>query len=232
MKLLLVDCDGTLHDNNLRLIQQSRAAAAVLNVSPDDVLKGYYQIHQRIHQEFPDRHNDIAFHFQLLGESFNKNLPLSTYQLAAQQWEAAYDEYQNHPIVFSDAQPFLEAMHQAGVRLALVSGSTKEERQAFLKVMGFDHFFEAVFAANTVGFQKQQPGFYEYVIKQLGIPALDMAIVGDSYNDDMTAKRFGITTILLARPDAPAKKPNEWIPDYTVSSLTDTADLITKKLVS
>lgn len=230
-KLILVDCDGVLHDNDARLKRQATAVAKAFGNRPvSEIIKAYFAAHQRVHDEFSNQHDDVPFHFQLMGEAFGVNIKSDQAADLARRWQAAYDDYQQNPETYPDAGPFLEALQAAGLRLVLVSGSTQQERQTFLQAMGLEHFFEAIFAANTVGFQKQQPGFYEHVIQQLGVSAADMAIVGDSYNDDMTAKRFGITTILLHRPGVPEKKPNEWVPDYVVNDLNQAAEIILTKL--
>jgi HAD superfamily hydrolase (TIGR01549 family) len=227
IRVFLVDCDGTLHDNAFRMAQQAKAVKGAFALSEEDLLQAYFDAHSRIHAEFHERHDDIAFHFELIGEAVEKPVGRAQAEELAKRWREAYDIYQASPVVFPDVRDFLKQMQKKGVALVLVSGSTEEERWELLKSMKIDGFFSRVFAANTLGCQKRDPTFYQVVIQELGIRAEEVAIIGDDAEDDLSAKRLGIQTFYLQRTDR-GKAMQFWQPDYIVHTLSEVAEMVGK----
>lgn len=217
IKVLLVDCDDTLHANSLRLERQAEAVCGEFGVTAEEAKRAYFAAHDWIHLNAFDRHDDVPFHFERMGISFAHPVTRARAEELATAWQAAYDAYQRAPQVFPDARPSLERLQAAGIRLVLVSGSTDEERWQTLRALSLDDLFERVFSANTVGFQKKDPKFYEHVLQQLAVPANEIAIVGDHPLDDMHAAQFGIQTFLLVRSGE--ARVGDWKPDHIVSDL-------------
>jgi HAD superfamily hydrolase (TIGR01549 family) len=225
IQTLLVDCDGTLHDNRLRLERQAKAVKDAFGLTEGDLLEAYFDVHSRVHAEFRERHDDIALHFELIAEAAARPIERGQAEMLAKKWREAYDEYQAAPVVFPDVRDFLAQMQKMGVELVLVSGSTEQERWELLKNMKIDGFFSRVFAANTLGCQKRDPSFYQIVIATLGIPAEQIGIVGDDPEDDLSAKRVGIYTLYLQR-SSNGKPAGPWEADYIVHSLSEVAEAL------
>jgi HAD superfamily hydrolase (TIGR01549 family) len=224
IEFVLVDCDGTLHDNRQRLRLQGEAVASTLGLSTEEAIRRYFQAHDRIHRSFPGRHDDTAFHFRLMMEDLHVSSPPA--QELARVWQDAYDSYQDQPVPFSDAPPFLEELQRQGKHLALTSGSTESERRRFLRRLDMERYFEKVYAANSVGAQKRDPQFYAHVLADLGVRGDWVAAIGDSLRDDVSAKRFGIFTVLLRRDRSPEPAPGDYEPDGVVSTLTAALPLL------
>lgn len=226
IRVFLIDCDGTLHDNRLRLEQQAKAVKDAFGLCEQDLLQAYLDAHSRIHAEFHEKHDDIPLHFELIGEAVARPVGRPQAEELAKRWREAYDAYQASPFVFPDVWNFLNQMQQKGLELVLVSGSTEEERWELLKKMKIDGYFSRVFAANTLGYQKRDPSFYQVVIEVLGIRPEQIGIVGDDPEDDLSAKRLGIHTFYLQRSHHGGKPSTSWQPDYIVQSLSEVAEMV------
>ena len=220
IKALLVDCDGVMHDNSVRLKMQAGDSARFFGTSEEVLIQRYFSGHQTIHDQDMQSHDNTARHFQLIGEEADKPVTLDQAETLAGSWTQGYQDYEENLAAFPDAEPFLRGATDSGLQLYLESGQTVENRDTLLEGMGFERYFADIFAANSIGRQKQYPGFYEHVLRSVPFLADELAIVGDQYNDDMSAKRFGITTILLQRPGT-RPTPNEWAPNCVVSSLDE-----------
>ncbi len=73
------------------------------------------------------------------------------------------------------------------------SVSTRPLIERALSRVGFGHYFNHIFCYTELGFRKSQPEFLRAVAEQLGFRAEQVAMVGDSYEQDAVFPRqFGI----------------------------------------
>lgn len=233
VKTLLVDCDGVLNDNDRRLEMQGNAIASFFAVSWREAVDAWFTVNQQLYDTYrrtltgEEYYKKMAaerpVRFKMLGAHLKKEVSDNDAFTLARAWEEAYKAYDEHPVRFDDALPFLERVRSLGIPMALVSGMTEENRWALLKKLELDGFFKKVYASNTVGCQKQQPAFYERVLSDLGVDGRDTAIVGDKCNDDMSAGTFGVLTVLLMRTPHEV----ECAPDHIVRDLHEAGAIIT-----
>lgn len=67
-----------------------------------------------------------------------------------------------------------------------------------LKDFGISHFFNAVVESAVVGVRKPDPAIFTLGVAQLGMPAADTVVIGDSFSKDMApGKAAGCQTIWL-----------------------------------
>jgi FMN phosphatase YigB (HAD superfamily) len=222
IKYLLVDCDGVLHDNRERLERQAMAIQKYYgNKSREEILDGYFTVHQEIHDHDLASHDNLAKHFARLGKKFEINFKPADAAEQARLWQQAYDVYNDNPKIYDDVPEFLAQAMDLGLQLALVSGSTRAEREKLLAAMGLDKFFNHIFAANSVGYQKKNIKFYESILKELKISGRQAAIIGDNYEDDISAGQLAIKTILLSRSGENILNGDyQYQPDYTINNLS------------
>lgn len=226
IKTILLDCDGVLHDNRKRLEGQ---ADSVRRFFPGkkigEIIADYFAVHQEIHELAPDKHDDLAEHFSRLSRRYGQMIDAEQALAAAQVWQAAYDNYQ--PIIFPDVISFLQAARDLNLPVFLVSGSTEAERKKLLAMMGINELFQGVFAANSVGAQKQDIKFYEKVLAEIKVNPEQTLIIGDQYNDDISAGRVGIKTVLLNRPGSQRAPNTSGVePDWEVGSLAEVLPIL------
>lgn len=89
--------------------------------------------------------------------------------------------------------------HGAGIRLAIASTTTYENIEALLRVnlgLGALEHFDVVGAGDMAQHKKPAPDIYEYVLRELGLPAEYCAAIEDSANGLQAAKRAGLFTVV------------------------------------
>lgn len=111
------------------------------------------------------------------------------------------------------ARPVLDALAKR-YPLVLVS-NFYGNIEAVLKDFALDNYFQAIIESAVVGVRKPDPAIFALGIEQLGLPASQIAVIGDSYDKDIVpASTLGCQTIWLKNIGWSAYKG------------TETADLI------
>lgn len=101
--------------------------------------------------------------------------------------------------VFDDVPPALDVMHQAGLRLAVISnwGWAAPE---LLHTLELARHFEELIISDRVGYLKPSAGIFRHALDLLGVAPADAIHVGDSMPADVVgAKGMGIRPVLIAR---------------------------------
>ena len=75
---------------------------------------------------------------------------------------------------YTDVQPALESLKQAGIRLALLSNMTRTMLEAATKNAGFEGIFEFTLSTDTVHTYKPDPRAYQMGMEAFGLPRQDM----------------------------------------------------------
>lgn len=97
---------------------------------------------------------------------------------------------------YDDAPPLLDALHERGVRTAVLSNVGVDIRP----VMAREGLrTDAVVLSCEVGAVKPQPEIFEAALEALGASAEETLMVGDSWKDDGGAAALGIRTLILPR---------------------------------
>jgi HAD superfamily hydrolase (TIGR01549 family) len=108
------------------------------------------------------------------------------------RWEQAH-----HFELYDDALPVLGALRRAGLKLGLVS-NTSRDLDAFVRHFGID--VDAWISSGSHGKVKPSPLIFAAALDLLGVTAADAVMVGDSPEDDVEgARASGIRAILLDR---------------------------------
>jgi len=82
--------------------------------------------------------------------------------------------------------------------------------------IGLDKYFKQIFTSDTIGYQKPQPAFFEFVLKQVDEAPEYCIMIGDDLDTDiMGAKRCGIKGIYFNVN----KIPHDETVDYEVDNL-------------
>ena len=106
--------------------------------------------------------------------------------------EMRRSEYRLYP----DAHPTVDALREAGVRLALVTnGASVVQRD---KIMRFElaHRFDHIQIEGEFGQGKPELAVYRHALERLGVDASDAWMVGDNYEWEVVApQRLGMSGI-------------------------------------
>jgi len=139
---------------------------------------------------------------------------------AARQHEllAVLAELPPHP----DVSPGLEALRQAGFRLATLTNSPGATLQKQLAHAGLAHFFEQALSIDEGQRYKPHPATYHTACQRLGIAPADTLLVAAHGWDVAGALRAGLAAAFVARPGQ-AEFPLGPPPTYTAPTLVDLA---------
>jgi HAD superfamily hydrolase (TIGR01662 family) len=99
--------------------------------------------------------------------------------------------------LYPDALPCLRALHALGYVVG-IAGNQPVEAEAMLRAL--DVHVDVVASSARWGVEKPSPAFYERLMAELGLPAAEIAYVGDRLdNDVLPAVRLGLAAVLIRR---------------------------------
>ena len=102
--------------------------------------------------------------------------------------------------LYDDAQPTLETLKKAGLRLAIISNWSWHLPE-LCDALGLTPYFEQIFTSARLGFAKPHPEIFTRALAGMNITADQAIHVGDSYKADVVgANRVGIQPLWLRRP--------------------------------
>jgi putative hydrolase of the HAD superfamily len=127
--------------------------------------------------------------------------------------------------------PALDALLEAGMRLAVVSDTTEETPRLWSSVPLGSRFHATVFSCAT-GFCKPDPRMYRLALRGLGLQPAECVYVGDGGSHELTgAKANGIEAFLFRFPGQPTEPEYRYLPDtgWTGPALQDLRELLALK---
>jgi putative hydrolase of the HAD superfamily len=102
---------------------------------------------------------------------------------------------------FDDVMPMLDALKNAGIKMALVS-NWDSSLHSIIEGLGMLHYFEVIIASADVKMHKPMPEIFELCLQQTGALPTQTLHVGDHLFADVAgAAKVGITPVLLDRND-------------------------------
>ena len=222
---IIVDLDGTLIDESLRLEAQAKAVSEKFGSSHESiqaVIDAFFVANDRAVIEGGENKNNIPQYMKWIAESLNISITDEESKTLASAWMRAYKESLATPYVFSDTFPFLEGAQERGYELILATGGTIEEKKYCIDKAGISDFVKKIYTSAEVGFQKQDKRFWEFILAELHVPAEQILVVGNQINDDILwPSQLGMKTVLVNRSDDFIKQigSGSLKPEYEVTTL-------------
>ena len=119
-------------------------------------------------------------------------------ELAHAIWSHDHEEpAANYP--FPDTEPVMRALHEHGIRQAVVSDIHYDIRDHFVR-HGLDAYVDTYVLSFELGIQKPDPAVYERSLEALGVAADRALMVGDRASHDGAAAAVGIATYIFGGP--------------------------------
>ena len=217
--LLFIDFDNTLHDTDSKYISK---LDGLLGYSGSFLWDSFMnRIHRMVHVNFPERHDDLRFHVELLLEALGERATPRKIRKFMKALDEAEKACWMDPAYFPEALDFLRRAKEAGYVLCLTTGPNSAPKAKTLEEKLSFKVFDYVFGEDVLGCLKSEPEYYRKALKATdGLPHLTV-VVGDTLSTDIApAKMVGLKTIWVNRKgldprDARVK------PDYTVKDLDD-----------
>jgi putative hydrolase of the HAD superfamily len=125
------------------------------------------------------------------------------------------------------ARETLERLRGMGWRTALATNaddSDEPEIRAALARVGLDESIDRVYCSRSIGHAKPSPEFFAFIIRDLGLEAADLVMVGDSFVSDVEgANRAGIRALWLHPGEADTAAGERW---RAIESLAQIPDVV------
>jgi phosphoglycolate phosphatase len=108
-------------------------------------------------------------------------------------------DYERNALI--ETKPFpgvhetLEALREAGYRLAVVTNKPAAATHIVLDALGLDRLLDAVAGGDTFPVRKPHPGHLTGALGLLGVDPADAVMVGDHANDLLAARGAGVASI-------------------------------------
>jgi putative hydrolase of the HAD superfamily len=107
--------------------------------------------------------------------------------------------------------------------LYILTNGFKEVQYEKLKNCGLSPYFKKVYISELIGHQKPSPGFFTYVMQDIGVGASECLMIGDDENTDIIgAAGVGIDQVLFN----PENRKIHSNPTYIIKKLNELVDLI------
>lgn len=140
----------------------------------------------------PARHREVFDRVIAAAPGIDLELADALYQIMHRQWD-----------VYDDVLPVLKALREKGVRVAMLS-NVGFDLSPTLARTGVGELLDGVVMSYAVGAVKPDPAIFQNALDALGLPASEVLMVGDAWQDDAGAAALGVRTLILPRTDDPS----------------------------
>ena len=115
----------------------------------------------------------------------------------AHRMSARYDSYRNEQMfLFPHAHEVVDAMRNAGVKLALITNGAAQPQRAKVERFELTHRFHHIQIEGEHGFGKPEERAYRHALSVLGVDAHETWMVGDNLEWEVIApQRLGIHAV-------------------------------------
>ncbi|MGD9787882.1 MAG: phosphoglycolate phosphatase [Sulfuricellaceae bacterium] len=219
VKAVVIDLDGTLLHTAPDLAEAASRMAAELGLPPIglDEIKTYIgngvsRLVKRVLTRDMDAEPDA--------ELFARALPV---------YEKHYTEG-----VSRESRPFpgvvegLQALKQAGYRVACITNKAEKFTVPLLKDTGLFDFFELILSGDTLPKKKPDPLPLLHACKRFGITPDQLLLIGDSLNDAQAARAAGCHVFCVPYGYNRGRSVEELDVDAVVPSLLEASKRIVK----
>ena len=125
---------------------------------------------------------------------------------------------------FPDARAALNALHEKGLKTAILSNGSPRMLQGAVTAAGIGGDLDAVLSVDAIRIYKPQPAVYAMAADALGIAPAEIAFVSSNRWDVMGAAAFGFKCVWVNRANLPDEYP-DFAPVKVVRELSALATL-------
>jgi len=123
----------------------------------------------------------------------------------------------------------MDELRRRSLKLGLVTNSGRARAMVALEKFGLSDCFDVVVTRNDVERMKPSGESVQKAVSTLGYAPNEVAYVGDSWADVMTAKNAGVMAIAVVDGVSPKEKILRASPDVIISSLDKLLEIISEK---
>jgi putative hydrolase of the HAD superfamily len=225
---IFTDFDGTLHDSDSKFESK---LDGFLGFNGKTVWHTFFfKVHREIiHTNFPEKHNDVVFHIELLFKLLGKQYDKEEAKRFMQACEQAEEECWTNPNFFDETHEFLQRIKDNDLKICVTTGSHAEEKVQGIERFFSGRYFDFAFDETIIGYRKTDKNYYNKALIASNSISQKTVSIGDTLSHDIfPAKSIGIVTIWINRRNEKKSKDNN-MPDYEVSNLLEALDKLKLK---
>jgi pyrophosphatase PpaX len=128
--------------------------------------------------------------------------------------------------LYEGIQHLLEGLHEAEVKVGLVTSKSRYTTQMAFDLTGIEGYFDATICADEAPGNKPSPAPILACLEQLGVGAAEAAYVGDSPSDIQAALAAGVAAVAVTWGVFPAEKLEAEKPDALVHTISELAEML------
>ncbi|TSA50537.1 MAG: phosphoglycolate phosphatase [Nitrosomonadales bacterium] len=219
VEVVVIDLDGTLLHTAPDLAEAANRILAEMPMPPleEALLKTYIG-------------NGVARLIKrVLTRSMEGEPDAELYARARPIYEKHYAEVVSlHSRPFPDVVEGLQAMKQAGYRLACITNKAEKFTVPLLKDTGLHDYFELILSGDTLHKMKPDPLPLLHACEHFGVTPDKMLLIGDSLNDAQAARAAGCHVFCVPYGYNRGRHVSELDTDAVVDSLLTATKLIRK----
>lgn len=133
------------------------------------------------------------------------------------------DVYLKNAILYPEVKEVLSEIKRKGIRMIVLSDADSDVLLEGLKWLGIYEYFDDFIVSSDVKAYKPSDKIVKAALNLLSVSPDKAMVVGDSRVDIESAKKMGVTSVLINRWDNEGKGVE---PDYTIKSLKELLDKI------
>jgi phosphoglycolate phosphatase len=212
-----IDLDGTLLDTAPDLVAAANAMRADLGLAPlpfETVVS------------YVGKGAERLVHRMLTVDADGVAAPGPFAQAMAAFLRRYADENGRQAREYPDVRRGLQAMRDAGLRLACVTNKPGAFTRPLLVATGLAPFFELVVSGDSLPVRKPDPGPMLHVCARFGLAPARVLAIGDSVNDALAARAAGMPVLAVPYGYNEGRDVRELDVDGIVPSLWAAAGLI------
>ncbi|SMB99588.1 pyrophosphatase PpaX [Thermanaeromonas toyohensis ToBE] len=119
----------------------------------------------------------------------------------------------------------LKELHQAGVRMGIVTSRVRDTTLYGLRLFGLEDFFQAIITMEDVNTHKPRPEPVLKCLEALRIPPEKALMVGDSPHDIAAARAAGVVAVAAGWSHVPRQRFIDAQPDFWAESMAEVVAL-------
>ena len=192
IRAALFDLDGTLQDSEVLWVKATRDYVRDLGVpfSDEDAFAVVYG------RSWRSIYDDILARKPSLASSSMEKMAVEVREYFLRLRSTA-------DIAIPGSVALARKLAADGIKVAVVSGSIREDVQSGVEALGIDGILEFIIGAEDYGEGKPDPGCYLKGSERIGVPPAECIVFEDSAVGVLSARRAGMYAVGLARPDRP-----------------------------
>ena len=181
IKGMLIDMDGTLVDHLETLVRCFQYATRQLGLPQPS--------HERVKRSIGGS----------MPVTMRKFVPEEHAEEAVRLWQAHFDEiYLEDFVVLPGADELLALRAKHGIKAAVLTNKTGDHTRAMLSKQGLSDRLDFALGTKDTPYRKPQVPFSEAALERLGLPAQNVAMIGDSPFDIQAATCVGMIPLCVA----------------------------------